>query len=378
MDAVLQSWERLRARFDVLIVEGAGSPAEVNLRAHDIANMGFARAVQCPVLIVADIDRGGVFAQLLGTMACLDEADRALVKGFVINRFRGDLAVLRPGLDWLQAHGSRPVLGVLPYLHGLQLDAEDAIETRQSVGPAARLRVVVPVLPRISNHTDFDALRAHPQVDLRFAGPGAPIPAADVIVLPGSKSVRADLQWLRAQGWERALQRHLRHGGRVAGLCGGLQMLGRTIHDPDGVEGAAGDSAGLGLLDIETTLAPHKQLRRVQGVLLPAQVPVSGYEIHHGVTRGPGLERPLVCLDEGGFDGARSDDDRVIGTYLHGLFDAPEALSVLLRWMGVDDAERVDIAGLREQSIDRVADAVAQSLDLAMVRELIRASVLSR
>ena len=375
MEAVLQSWQRLRERYDVLIVEGAGSPAEVNLREHDIANMGFARAVQCPVVLVADIDRGGVFAQLLGTLECLDDADRSMVKGFVVNRFRGDVSLLQPGLGWLQARTARPVYGVLPYLHGLQLDAEDAIETAQAApAGSARLTVIVPVLPRISNHTDFDALRAHPQVDLRFIGPGAPIPAADLVVLPGSKSVRADLQWLREQGWERALQRHLRYGGKVAGICGGLQMLGRAIHDTEGIEGSPGSSDGLGLLDIETTIAAHKQLRRARGVLTLAEAAVSGYEIHQGVSRGAALDQPLLRLDDGRFDGARSGDGQIIGTYLHGLFDAPDALAALLQWAGLANAERIDLAAMRERSIDRIADAVEQCLDVAALRRLIDAS----
>lgn len=372
LQAVLAAWQRLRRRFDVVIVEGAGSPAEVNLRERDIANMGFARAVDCPVLLVADIDRGGVFAQIAGTLYCLDPADRALLRGFVINRFRGDPALLQAGLDWLRGESRLPVLGVLPYLHGLFLEAEDAIESAQPAPAAGALKVVVPVLPRISNHTDFDALRAHPQVDLRFIGPGASIPAADLVVLPGSKSVRADLQWLRAQGWERALQRHLRYGGKVIGLCGGLQMLGRTIDDPLGIEGAPGRSEGFGLLDLDTSLAAGKQLRRCAGVLARSGARVEGYEIHHGVSRGRAFEQPAVRLDDGRPDGTVSGDDRILGTYLHGVFDAPAALTALLGWAGLQEAAPLDLGALRERSLDRVADAVMESLDLAALRGMLQ------
>ncbi|MFP5506583.1 MAG: cobyric acid synthase, partial [Gammaproteobacteria bacterium] len=200
--AVLESFHRLAAQYNAVIVEGAGSPAEINLRHNDIANMGFAEAVDCPVILVADIDRGGVFAHLVGTLALLSESERQRVVGFVINRFRGDIALLQPGLDWLEQHTGKPVLGVLPYLHGLHLEAEDAVITHQAEKHGKALQVVVPVLPRISNHTDFDPLRLHPQVNLRFIGPDEVVPAADLIILPGSKSVRADLAWLRAHGWE--------------------------------------------------------------------------------------------------------------------------------------------------------------------------------
>ena len=267
MAAVLESHTRLRMQYDLVLVEGAGSPAEINLRDRDIANMGFAEAVDCPVVLVADIDRGGVFAHLVGTLACLSESERARVAGFVINRFRGDISLLTPGLDWLTAQTGKPVFGVLPYLHGLHLDAEDAVQTAQRTASVDALRVVIPVLPRVSNHTDFDALRAHPQVDVRLVGPGQPIPPADLIILPGSKSVQADLAWLRANGWEAAIARHLRYGGKLIGICGGMQMLGRRLHDPRGLEGTPGSVDGLGYLDFETTLEAAKQLRQVRGAL---------------------------------------------------------------------------------------------------------------
>ncbi|MBF6986631.1 cobyric acid synthase [Cupriavidus sp. IK-TO18] len=369
MKAVLASHARLEQAYDVVLVEGAGSPAEINLRERDIANMGFAERVDCPVVLVADIDRGGVFAHLVGTLDCLSDSERARVTGFLINRFRGDISLLEPGLDWLTARTGKPVFGVLPYLHGLHLDAEDAIiGTQATRSGAQRLRVIVPVLPRIANHTDFDALRAHPQVDLQFIGPGMPVPPADLVVLPGSKSVRADLAFLRANGWEAALQRHLRYGGKLVGICGGMQMLGRQVHDPDGREGPAGSSAGLGWLDYETTLAAEKQLRQVSGRLADADAPVRGYEIHLGVTTGAGLERPALWLDRGDGtmrpDGACSADGQVMATYVHGLFDDPAGCQALLHWAGLDGAQAVDLDALREGSIERLADTLAAHLDL--------------
>src|SRR5437764_323456 len=224
------------------LVAGAGSPAEINLRAGDIANMGFAEAIDCPVLLIADIDRGGVFAHLVGTLALLSESERARVTGFVINRFRGDQALLQPGLEWLEAHTGRPVFGVLPYLPGLHLDAEDAISRVPSGEPAASaLRVLVPLLPRIANHTDFDPLRQHPQIDFRYVQDAKDLGGADLVILPGSKSAGADLAWLHEGGWPRYLEHHLRYGGKVIGICGGFQVLGERIADPEGIEGAPGE-----------------------------------------------------------------------------------------------------------------------------------------
>ena len=397
--AVLDSFHRLAEQYEVVLVEGAGSPAEINLRAQDIANMGFAEAVDCPVVLIADIDRGGVFAHLVGTLELLSPSERDRVQGFIINRFRGDLALLQPGLDWLEERTGKPVLGVLPFLPGLVLEAEDGLARPPSRSDAQRpapwpgaermkdptqpsLRILVPSLPRLSNRTDFDALCLHPQVELDFIGPGRDLPPADLIILPGSKSVRADLAWLRQQGWEAAIRRHLRYGGKVIGICGGYQMLGNQIHDPLGLEGPPGSSAGLGLLDLETTLAPEKQLRNVRGHLTlgeswyvappdfrssggaksPAGIPVSGYEIHAGVTQGPDLERPAVYLDQVP-DGALSGDGQILGTYLHGLFDTPAACTALLAWAGLDKADVSDYQALREATFDRLADAVDQHLD---------------
>ncbi len=369
MAAVLESHTRLVERHQLVLVEGAGSPAEINLRAGDIANMGFAEAVDCPVILIADIDKGGVFAHLVGTLELLSPSEQARIRGFVINRFRGDIALLKPGLDWLEQRTGKPVLGVLPYLTDFHLEAEDAVDTRQQAKGAQALRVVVPVLPRISNHTDFDPLRLHPQVQLTFIGPGQAIPPADLIILPGSKSVRADLARLREQGWDTAIARHLRYGGKLLGICGGLQMLGRQIHDPHGLEGAAGSSEGLSLLDFETVLEPEKQLRNVRGQLCLEQAQVSGYEIHAGVSRGPGLNG-AVQLDDGRSDGGLSADGQVLGTYLHGLFEQPSAFAALLRWAGLDEVEQVDYQALRERDIERLADQVELHLDSEQLRML--------
>lgn len=377
MQAVLQSHQRLVDAFDVVLVEGAGSPAEINLRAGDIANMGYAEAVDCPVILIADIDRGGVFAHLVGTLALLSAGEQARVVGFVINRFRGDLALLQPGLDWLEAHTGKPVLGVLPYLMDLQLDAEDALPQERLLKTEAVLKVVVPVLPRISNHTDFDALIQHPQVDLQYVRAGEVIPAADLIILPGSKAVRADLQWLHEQGWSQAIQRHLRYGGKLLGICGGLQMLGQVIHDPQGLEGVAGSSPGLALLDLETRLEPEKVLRNTAGWIVglgAKKTPAQGYEIHAGRSSGKALEKPLLLSDQSMPDGAVSEDGQVIASYWHGLLDQPEVLDALLCWTAGDQAGLTvtpDLDALREQTFERLADLVDEHLDMPKLLALV-------
>jgi adenosylcobyric acid synthase len=371
MEQVLRAFHRLHGKFDAVIVEGAGSPAEVNLRANDIANMGFAEAADCPVLLVADIDRGGALAHVVGTLACLSESERRRVIGIVINRFRGTRELLAPGLEWLERECGKPVLGVLPFLSGLVLDAEDALpELEPKKGSS--FRVAVPVYPRISNHTDLDALRLHPGVELRWVGPDQPMPAADLVILPGSKNVRADLEFLKVQGWADAILRHLRYGGRLAGICGGMQMLGTWIHDPEGVEGPAGSSKGLGLLDLETTLQEQKRLRNVAGVLVPGTAPFAGYEIHMGVSRGPALARPAAMVD-GMPDGALSADGRILATYVHGIFDSPAACAALLDWAGLKGAQGVDLAALREASLERLADCVEQNLELKTILSCLNA-----
>jgi adenosylcobyric acid synthase len=371
LEAVLASHARLAARYQAIIAEGAGSPAEVNLREGDIANMGFAEAVDCPVVLLGDIDRGGVFAHLTGTLALLAPCERERIAGFVINRFRGERPLLESGLRWLEQHTRRAVLGVLPYLDGLHLDAEDALRPDATGTGAGALRIVVPVLPRISNHTDFEPLRTAPQIELRYVGAGEMPPPADLIILPGSKCVRADLAWLRAGGWEPHLKRHLRFGGRLLGICGGFQMLGRSIADPLGIEGAPGESAGLGWLDVGTTLAREKQLRSVAGRLRLSGAGVQGYEIHAGVSTGPDCERPFALLDDGRPDGACSADGQVLGTYLHGLFETPAACAALLRWAGLEEPPALDRARLRGEAIDRLADAIERHIDMKRIARLL-------
>ncbi len=328
--------------------------------------MGFAEAVDCPVVLIADIDRGGVFAHLVGTLALLSESEQARIKGFIINRFRGDIALLKPGLDWLEAHTKKPVLGVLPYLHGLHLEAEDALPRAPDAMMSAEhemLQVIVPALPRISNHTDFDPLRLHPQVDVRFVGPDESIPPADLIILPGSKSVCADLDWLRSQGWELAIRRHLRYGGKLIGICGGFQMLGKLIHDPAGLEGEAGSTHGLAFLDMQTTFQPEKILRNVRGTLALNGAVVSGYEIHHGVSTFDEYYKPAMYLSEE-TDGAMSNDGSIIGSYLHGLFESAEACSALLAWAGLDESKQMpNYNAICDTAINRLADSVDQYLD---------------
>ena len=369
-ESVLQAWQALGERYDIIVAEGAGSPAEINLRENDIANMGFAEAVDCPVLLVGDIDRGGVFAQLVGTLELISESERKRIAGFIINRFRGDPELLTDGLDWLEEHTGKTVFGVLPHLHGLLLDAEDAVADAGEHDDDA-LRIVVPVLPRISNHNDLDPLRLHSKVELMLVGPDEHPPPADVVLLPGSKSTRTDLEHLRTQGWPAYLQRHLRYGGKVLGVCGGFQTLGRAIHDPEGIEGAAGSTEGLGLLDMETTLVEGKQLRRVQARLLPEGAKLDAYEIHNGVTTGSALEHPLYEID-GRMDGAVSSDEQILGGYLHGLFDTPEACTALLKRLGAVTDTTVDYQQHRQEMLDRLADTVEQQLDTTALSRLLK------
>ncbi|PWT94703.1 MAG: cobyric acid synthase CobQ [Candidatus Melainabacteria bacterium] len=366
---VLESYNRLAADFDFILIEGAGSPAEINLRDGDIANMGFAQAINCPVILVADIDRGGVFAQIIGTMELLTEEERHLVKGFVINKFRGDLEILKPGIDWLEKRTGKPVIGVVPFLDRLMLDAEDSLSNlagQKAASEQATISIIVMRFPRISNQTDFEPLALHPQVDLRFAQTGDQLGNADLIILPGSKNVREDLEWLRAQGWEPEILRHLRYGGKLLGICGGFQMLGQYIHDPAGVESGTGSSLGLGLLQMETILAERKQLALVDGRLAIDSSPVSGYEIHMGVSRGEALKRPAVFLN-GRSDGAVSQDGQTMGTYLHGIFDRAEALSAILFWTGLKAPTKCDYMTARERNIDLIADGLEESLNLDII-----------
>jgi len=404
MRAVLASWQRLQSNYECIVVEGAGSPAEINLRENDIANMGFAEAVDCPVILIADIDKGGVFAHIVGTLALLSESERARVIGFVINRFRGDIALLQPGLDWLEQETGKPVLGVIPYLHGMHIEAEDAVPETPSPSPLQgegrdggsahanstvyphpnpppemgrelrRLRIVVPVLPHISNHTDFDALRLHPQVDFHFVKMNETIPPADLIILPGSKNVRGDLDFLRAHGWQQVLTKHLRYGGKVLGICGGFQMLGNLVHDPFAIEGEAGSSTGFGWLDMETTLEQSKQLKQVAARLAFAEADVTGYEIHMGISTGAALQNPALYITDGEPrqpEGAISADNQVAGTYLHGLFDHAQSCAAWLQWGGLQVQQPFDYEQFRSDELDRLADCVEQHLDWAKLNQYI-------
>lgn len=359
---VLEAFERLRAAHEAVIVEGAGSAAEPNLRDGDIANMGFAAAADVPVWLVGDIDRGGVFANLLGTLEWLDPADRSRVEAMVINRFRGDPALLGDAPAALERRTGVPVAGVVPTVPDLSLPEEDAAYrlAGSPADPAAGLRVTAIAYPRMSNHDDLDALADDPDVAARLARRPEQLQGSDLVVLPGSKHVLADLAWLRQGGMEEALRRHLRYGGRVVGLCGGFQMLGQRIDDPQGVEGGGGAS-GLGLLDVTTRLVPQKRLAEVEATAAwPAPLPVSGYEIHHGVT---GLVPSLYPM------GACSADGRVWGTYVHRVFDRGPWRDAFLEALfpghrsSDDGPGRADQRHRIHRELDRLADAVEGALD---------------
>jgi adenosylcobyric acid synthase len=329
--------------------------------------MGFAEAVDCPVILVANIERGGVFAQLAGTLALLSESERGRIKGLIINRFRGDVSLLDSGIEWLEKHTEKPVLGVLPYLKTLYLEAEDSLNLQSNVPDNTLFNIIVPRLPHLSNHTDFDPLRLHPQVNLQFVDITQPVPACDLIILPGSKNTRDDLQQLQTNNWHQTLQKHLRYGGKIMGICGGFQMLGKRIDDPHGTEGLAGSSMAFSLLNFSTTLQQEKQLKQQFGTLnLESPSDVSGYEIHTGISTGKALNHPAVLFEDD-VDGAISDDNQLLGTYLHGLFDNTNACDALLSWAGLEEVKTPDYYRLREQGIDLLADTLEQCLDLDLI-----------
>ncbi|MCC7273943.1 MAG: cobyric acid synthase [Alphaproteobacteria bacterium] len=363
---VQESFRRLACDADLVLVEGAGSPAEVNLRAGDIANMGFALPERVPVLLVADIDRGGMLASVVGTMALLPAAERALIAGYLVNKFRGDPALLAPAFPIVRGHCGLDCLGVVPWIAAVRaLPAEDAVVIEgRAAAQAHGFRVAVPLLPRIANFDDLDPLRAEPDVSVAFVPPGRPLPAdADLVVLPGSKATRADLAALRAEGWDIDLAAHVRRGGAVLGLCGGYQMLGRIVADPDGVEGPAGTSPGLGLLEVETTIGGAKRLTAASGTEPASGEPVAGYEMHMGRTVGAGLDRPFLTL-AGSPEGAVSPDHRVMGTYLHGLFAADGFRRAFLARLGAPTRATVAYEATVEAAIDAVADALEAAVDL--------------
>ena len=371
MHAVLSSHKRLSTQYEMIVVEGAGSPAEINLRKGDVANMGFAEAVDCPVILIADIDKGGVFAHLVGTLELLSESEQNRIIGFVINRFRGDIALLQPGIEWLEQRTKKPVFAVLPYLHDFYLDAEDSLSlSKQNNAKKQTFKIIIPLLPRLSNHTDYDPLRLHPDISVQFIKDPMDCPAADLIILPGSKSVRDDLTWLKQQGWDSFIAHHLRYKGYLMGICGGFQMLGQAIHDPRGIEGSSGSSKGLGFLEIETTLQQKKCLRQVSGILLSNQCAISGYEIHAGISTGTALKSPVMHLNEH-VEGALSDDGQIMGTYLHGLFDVPAACNELLNWAGYKDHQAISIDAVREQGINLITDALEENFNFIQLEKSI-------
>lgn len=372
LKVVLDSYRRLAAEADLVIVEGAGSPAEINLREGDIANMGFARASGVPVLLIGDIDRGHVIAALAGAKAVLDPADAAMVQGFLINKFRGDPALFDAGREAITRFTGWPDLGLIPWLRAAaRLPAEDAVplQARRVQAGGGRLRIVVPQLPRIANFDDFDPLLQEPEVALSFIPPGTALPGdADLVILPGTKATLADLAFLRAEGWDLDLAAHLRRGGRVLGICGGYQMLGRRITDPEGIEGPPGEAPGLDLLDVETVLTGDKVLRPVRGCR-PGGGDFTGYEMHVGRTAGPGLATPFLEISGEGPHGAVAADGRIAGGYVHGLFQAGAFRAAFLeslgaRGSGADHGEVVDAA------LDEIAGILEQSLDLAALTQI--------
>ncbi|CAL78625.1 cobyric acid synthase [Bradyrhizobium sp. ORS 278] len=361
MAAVLESFHRLAADADIVLVEGAGSASEINLRAGDIANMGFAQATQTPVVIIGDIDRGGVIASLVGTKAVLAPDDAALVAGFLVNRFRGDPALFAAGMNEIAARTGWASLGLIPHFSDARrLPAEDALGLPgHGAAGGQRPKVVVLAYPRISNFDEFDPLRLEDGIDLQFLRPGTPIPGdAAVAILPGSKATIADLQALRETGWDIDLSAHLRRGGRVLGICGGYQMLGRKISDPDGHEGAPGSVAGLGLLDVETTLTDDKALREVHGALTEDQIPFRGYEMHIGRTDGPTARAPFLTFADGRSDGAVAREGQIAGCYVHGLF-ADDGLRA--HWLGRLGAVTTGLA--YESDVEATLDGLAAHLE---------------
>lgn len=359
LEGVLDSFARLRSAFDLVIVEGAGSPAEVNLRPRDIANMGFASAADVPVVLAGDIDRGGVIAQIVGTQAVIDPADAAMIVGFLINKFRGDPRLFDDGYRMIEGRTGWRGFGVLPWFpHAHRLPAEDAVDLRASRGEG--LHVVCLTLSRIANFDDLDPLAAEPGVRLTMLRAGQAIPGdADLVIVPGSKSTIGDLAFLRAQGWEGDLLAHRRRGGHVLGICGGYQMLGRMIRDPSGADGVAGQVEGLALLEVETTMSPDKRLERVTGTALGQ--PVTGYEIHMGRTAGPDCARPFGHMPH--LDGAISPDGRVMGSYLHGLFSDDAFRAGFLARLGAPSQPGFE-AGV-EAALDDLADHLEAHLDVA-------------
>lgn len=372
LDVVVDSFRRLEAEADLVIVEGAGSPAEINLRQGDIANMGFALAADVPVVLVGDIDRGHVIAALVGAKAVLDDADGGAIKGFIINKFRGDSALFDDGRTEIVTRTGWPDMGLVPWLIAARrLPAEDAVVLGEANGAGGRrVKIAVPILRHIANFDDFDPLQAEPSVDLLYIPPGTPLPGdADLVILPGSKATLSDLAFVRAQGWDIDLRAHVRRGGRVLGICGGFQMLGSTVADPDGIEGPAGLASGLGLLEVDTVLSGDKVLEPCRGRTVVGDGVYEGFEMHMGRTTGEGLGRPLLRRDDGTGEGAVSADGRVAGCYVHRLFDAGAARAALLAELGAA-SEAIDHRIAVDTALDEIAAELEIHLDIAALARL--------
>jgi adenosylcobyric acid synthase len=374
LPVVLESYGELRSAADIVLVEGAGSAAEINLRANDIANMGFAEAADLPVVLIGDIDRGGVIASLVGTKHVINAPDAARICGFIVNKFRGDPALFAHGMTRIAQATGWPPLGLVPFFPEARLlPAEDALALEQNGAAKSqtRVRIAVPILPHIANFDDLDPLEAEPAVDLIRLRPGTALPGdADLVILPGSKATIADLAALRAGGFDIDIAAHRRRGGLVLGLCGGYQMLGRTIADPQGIEGPAAKVAGLGLLEVETVLSDSKRLEPIRGQTTGA-APFTGYEMHMGVTAGPDCAQPFARLDDGAPEGAISADGRVFGTYIHGLFADDRQRAAWLNRLSAGPAAIV-YDDLIERTLDRLAAHLAAHLDLDRLLSLAR------
>lgn len=382
---VMESFERLASDYDVIVIEGAGSPAEINLRENDIANMGMALMAASPVLIVGDIDRGGVFASLLGTMELLTDEEKKLVKGFIINKFRGDLSLLAPGIDVLSERTQRPVLGVVPYIKGLRLPDEDSVALEADSTAAftneAVVVIVVIKLPRISNFTDFDPLKGLKGVRLKFAEHPERIAGADMVIIPGTKNTIGDLNWLRERGLEAAIKMAHENGAMIAGICGGFQMLGSSVKDPYGVESGAVHAEGLGLINVETVLKRDKKTFEVKAMasLFGEEFDVEGYEIHMGETDVN--DAPFATITSRGGtsvdvrDGAAVIGSMLWGTYIHGIFDNDLFTQSLVAWLkkkkGLDhEAGQRPFSVIVEESIDLLADTVAAHVDIVSLTRI--------
>jgi adenosylcobyric acid synthase len=377
LETALDSFRILAAEADVVLVEGAGSPAEVNLREGDIANMGFAEAANLPVVLIGDIDRGGVIASILGTVQLLEESERRRVKGYVVNKLRGDARLFDAGLAIITGRTNLPCLGVVPFFRpAIKLPAEDALSLRPSFanGAGKAVKIAVPLLAHIANFDDLDPLLAEPNVSLEKIGPGRAIPGdADLIILPGSKATIADLAELRAEGWDIDIAAHMRRGGRIFGICGGYQMLGRRIEDPLGFEGPARAASGLNLLQVETIIAGNKSLCEVRGWHVETGAELAGYEMHIGKTEGPDQQRPFIRFGDGRTDGAVSRDGRVAGCYVHGLFANDDFRDAFLGVIGKGGSDGLVYQAEIEATLDGLAAHLGRHLDLDRILEIAHA-----